>query len=126
MAMILKDLEKKLFENGMGTWEIIDVQDYTITLLNKFEKKDDSEAELIAITLNLTKDHTNSFMMLLYSENTIEKKATIRIKNADETLLWPNSIWTQNIERNAINPSMLKTLETPLNETIKTINFFEP
>lgn len=126
MAMILKDLEKKLFENGMGTWEIIDVQDYTITLLNKFEKKDDSEAELIAITLNLTKDHTNSFMMLLYSENTIEKKATIRIKNADETLMWPNSIWTQNIERNAINPSMLKTLETPLNETIKTINFFEP
>lgn len=126
MSMALKDLEKKLFDNGMGTWEIIDVQDYTITLLNKFEKIVDSEIKIIGVVLNLTTNHTNSFVMLTFSENSVEKIATIPIKDADESLLWPTSIWTRNIQQLAIKPSMVKALEAPLNETIKTINFFEP
>ncbi len=126
MSKILEDLEQKLFDNGMGKWEITSVEDYTITLINMLEIKVDSKTKIHDITLHLTRQHTDSFIVLSFTANSVAKKATIKINNADESLLWPTSIWTHNIEGHEINHGTLKALELHLNETIKTINFFEP
>lgn len=119
------DLEKKLFENGMGIWKVQKISNNTLTLFKDINDNGDVNMAL-AITLHLTKDHINSFMKLSINHKQETKTATISINDADESLLWPNNIWQQNKEGIKISQAIELSLKPHLNETIKTINFFEP
>lgn len=110
----------------MGEWEIKDVEQFEI----KLEKKDlpnleNSNIEVSGILLNLTRQHTNSFIELNYSEGHDKKSLTIKINNADETLNWGDEAWNRNTQNEKLPDAVTKELNSTLNQTIKTINYFE-